>query len=80
MAYIVETLQKCLGLTKGSVSPLGVVNDKSAAVEFIIDRDFIGCQCVGVHPNRNTSTLWMSFDDLLRVIKSNGNSVNFVNI
>ena len=75
-----ERLQKYLGLTKGAVSPLGVVNDKDAAVEFIIDKDFIGCPCVGVHPNRNTSTLWMSFDDLLRVIKSNGNSVSFVEI
>lgn len=75
-----ERLQKYLGLTKGSVSPLGVVNDKDAAVEFIIDKDFVGCPCVGVHPNRNTSTLWMSFDDLLRVIKSNGNSVSFVEI
>ena len=75
-----ERLQKYLGLTKGSVSPLGVVNDKDAAVEFIIDKDFIGCPCVGVHPSRNTSTLWMSFDSLLKVIKANGNSVSFVEI
>lgn len=75
-----ERLQKYLGLTKGSVSPLGVVNDGNAAVEFIIDKDFIGCPCVGVHPNRNTSTLWLSFDDLLKVIKSNGNNVSFVDI
>ena len=75
-----ERLQKYLGLTKCSVSPLGVVNDGNAAVEFIIDKDFIGCPCVGVHPNRNTSTLWLSFDDLLKVIKSNGNNVSFVDI
>lgn len=75
-----ERLQKYLGLTKGAVSPLGAVNDKDSSVEFIIDKDFIGCPCIGVHPNRNTSTLWMSFDDLLRVIKSNGNSVSFVEI
>lgn len=75
-----ERLQKYLGLAKGSVSPLGVVNDGNAAVEFIIDKDFIGCPCVGVHPNRNTSTLWLSFDDLLKVIKSNGNNVSFVDI
>lgn len=75
-----ERLQKYLGLKKGVVSPLGVVNDSEHAVEFIIDKDFIDCPCVGVHPNRNTSTLWMSFDDLLKVIKSNGNSVSFVEI
>ena len=75
-----ERLYKYLGLTKGSVSPLGVINDKNAAVEFIIDKDFIGCPCVGVHPNRNTATLWMTFDDLLKVIKDNGNSISFAEI
>lgn len=75
-----ERLFKYLGLTKGAVSPLGVVNDKNAEVEFIIDREFIGCSRVGVHPNRNTSTLWMSFDSIEKVIKSNGNSINYVDI
>lgn len=75
-----ERLYKYLGLTKGSVSPLGVINDKNAAVEFIIDKDFVGCPCVGVHPNRNTATLWMTFDDLLKVIKDNGNSISFAEI
>lgn len=75
-----ERLYKYLRLTKGSVSPLGVINDKNAAVEFIIDKDFIGCPCVGVHPNRNTATLWMTFDDLLKVIKDNGNSISFAEI
>ncbi len=75
-----ERLDKFLGLTKGAVSPLGVVNDKDAAVEFIIDREFMGCSAVGVHPNQNTSTLWMSFDELYKVIKSNGNSINFIDI
>lgn len=75
-----ERLDKYLGLTKGSVSPLGVVNDVNAEVEFIIDRDFIGCPCVGVHPNQNTSTLWLSFSDLEKVIKSNGNQITYVEI
>lgn len=75
-----ERLFKYLGLTKGSVSPLGVVNDTEANVEFIIDRQFIGCPIVGVHPNQNTSTIWISFDDLYKVIKSNGNSISFIDI
>ncbi len=75
-----ERLDKYLGLVKGSVSPLGVVNDKNAEVEFIIDRDFIGSPCVGVHPNQNTSTLWLSFSELEKVIKSNGNQITYVEI
>ena len=75
-----ERLDKYLGLTKGSVSPLGVINDVSASVEFIIDRDFKDCPCVGVHPNQNTSTVWLTFEDLVKVIKENGNKIDFINI
>lgn len=75
-----ERLDKYLGLTKGSVSPLGVINDTTASVEFIIDKEFIGCRSVGVHPNQNTSTIWLTFDDLLKVIRNNGNKIDFIEI
>lgn len=75
-----ERLDKYLGLTKGSVSPFGVINDENAAVEFIIDKEFSDYPCVGVHPNQNTSTVWLSFEDLMRVIKENGNKIDFIKI
>ena len=75
-----ERLDKYLGLTKGSVSPLGVINDSSAAVEFIIDSEFKDYPCVGVHPNQNTSTVWITFEDLIKIICENGNKIDFINI
>lgn len=75
-----ERLDKYLGLTKGSVSPLGVINDKGSAVEFIIDKEFADYPCIGVHPNQNTSTVWLSFEDLIEVIKDNGNKIDFIKI
>ncbi len=75
-----ERLNKYLGLTKGSVSPLGVINDSSASVEFIMDKEFLNHTCVGVHPNQNTSTVWISFDDLIKIIKKNGNKIDFISI
>jgi len=75
-----ERLDKYLGLTKGSVSPLGVINDNDAAVEFIIDSDFKNCSVVGIHPNQNTSIVWLTFDDLMKVIRENGNKIDFINI
>lgn len=75
-----ERLDKYLGLKKGSVSPLGVINDVTVSVEFIIDREFKNHLCVGVHPNQNISTIWLKFDDLIKVIKSNGNKIDFINI
>ena len=76
----VSFLNKYLGLTKGSVSPLGAINDTSASVEFIIDNEFKNYPCVGVHPNQNTSTVWLSFEDLVKVIEENGNKIDFINI
>lgn len=75
-----ERLDKYLGLIKGSVSPLGVINDKEAAVEFIIDNEFADYPCIGVHPNQNTSTVWLTFDDLIKVIRENGNKIDFIKI
>lgn len=75
-----ERLMKYLGLTKGSVSPLGVINDKNAEVEFIIDSDFMGCKSLGVHPNQNTTTLFLSFESLKKVIEANGNSIQYIKI
>ncbi|MBQ6876917.1 MAG: 4-(cytidine 5'-diphospho)-2-C-methyl-D-erythritol kinase [Oscillospiraceae bacterium] len=75
-----ERLDKYLGLTKGSVSPLGVINDTTASVEFIIDKEFTDYPCVGVHPNQNTSTVWLTFEDLMKVIRENGNKIDFINI
>ena len=75
-----ERLARYLGLTKGAVSPLGVFNDRDHAVTVAFDRDLEGCGKVGVHPNENTATVWLSFGDLLRVVESCGNPVTFVDV
>ena len=35
---------------------------------------------LGVHPNRNTATVFLAFSDLESLIRSHGNSVSFVAI
>ncbi len=75
-----ERLEKYLGLKKGAVSPLGVLNDVDAAVEVIVDQALLGKAKVGVHPCVNTATVWMAFDDLMKVIERNGNDVKVVEV
>lgn len=75
-----ERLERCLKLTQGSVSPFGVLNDSECKVELIFDRDLIGDETVGFHPNINTATVWLKFEDLLKVIEDNGNSIMYVNL
>ena len=66
-----EDLYKYLGLTKGSVSPLGILNDKEHKVTIIIDKDIENIDEVGVHPNINTSTVFMNPKDLEKIFKNN---------
>lgn len=75
-----ERLDKYLKLEKGAVTPLGVINDVDAAVEVVFDKDLVQKARLGVHPNVNTATVWISFEDLKKVIEENKNKIKYVNI
>lgn len=70
-----ERLDKYLGLTQGSVSPLGLLNNEDKSVVMIFDRDLVGNDQVGVHPNENTATIWLKFEDLRKIIEEHGNEI-----
>lgn len=75
-----ERLEKYLGLEKGAVSPLGIINDHDKVVEVLIDNDLKNFDLLGVHPNDNTATLWISFPDLEKVIHEHGNTIVFLDM
>ena len=75
-----ERLMNCLGLTQGSVSPFGVLNDKERNVEIVFDKELKNMDILGFHPNINTATVWLSFESILKVIKDNGNTVYYAEI
>ncbi len=75
-----ERLWKYLGLTKGAVSPLGIINDVNQDVIVVIDKELIGIENLGVHPNDNTATVVLKYEDLKQIITENGNNIVFVNI
>lgn len=75
-----ERLAKYLGLTKGSVTPLGIFNDSNQEVELLIDSDLKGRPRLGFHPNDNTATVWISFASLEKIIGSRGNRQRFIRI
>ena len=75
-----DRLNRLLGLEKGAVTPLGILNDEARAVEVLFDRDLAGLPALGVHPNRNTATVFLPLADLESLIRSHGNAVSFVDI
>lgn len=72
-------LHSILGLFKGSVTPLGVINDEERKVKVIIDQAFRD-RLIGIHPNENIATVWLRVTDLVNVIEQHGNTVEFVEI
>ena len=68
-------------LSPGSVTPLGLLNDKDLKVEFYIDKDFMNdSHIIGVHPNDNTATVWLKVEELIEIVKEHGNQVIVVEI
>jgi len=60
-----EQMLNLLGVKPGSVSVLGLMNDKEVRVRLLIDEDVLGEECFGCHPCRNTSSIRFKTDDLL---------------
>lgn len=75
-----DRLERNLKLKKGAVTPLGVINDEAHAVEVVLDKALEEKECIGVHPNENTATVWLSFSDLCRYIESCGNPLSIMEI
>lgn len=73
-------LYEILGLDKGSVTPLGVLNDTSCKVEVILDNDVQNFHQIGIHPNDNTTTIWIKPEDLEAVIRKHGNAFSYAEI
>lgn len=73
-----ERLQKHLGLAKGSVSPFGLLNDAEQWVEFYLDEKLLAHQVIGVHPNDNTATVFISPENLLQFVGATGHELHSI--
>jgi len=60
-----EYMQQFLGLTPGSVSIMGLMNDTGKNVQLLIDRDILKDEYMGCHPCINTSSLKLKLSDVL---------------
>ena len=75
-----ERLMAQLGLTPGSVSPFGLINDAAHSVRVVLDRDLRAKERVSFHPNINTRTYVISTADFTRFLEACGHSVQYVAI
>ena len=75
-----ERLMAELGLTPGSVSPFGLINDPDGSVRVLIDQDLKGAERLIFHPNINTASVVVSWADLERFLATRRNRISVVNV
>jgi Ala-tRNA(Pro) deacylase len=61
-----EFMEKYLDITPGSVSVLGLMNDKDWDVTLLIDRDVLEAEYIGCHPCINTSSMKIKTSDIIK--------------
>lgn len=60
-----EYMEQFLDITPGSVSVMGLMNDKEQRVQLLIDEEVIQNEYVGCHPCINTVSMKLKTSDLL---------------
>lgn len=67
-----ELLWDVLGLTPGSVTPFGLINDRQRRVTVVVDEDIPKRESVNFHPLHNAASTTLRSADLLRFMRALG--------
>lgn len=76
-----EYMEQFLDITPGSLSILGLMNDKEHHVNLLIDEDVLKGEYIGVHPCMNTSSLRIRTSDMMqKLIPAMGHEPTIVSL
>ena len=76
-----QYMEQFLDITPGSLSVLGLMNDKENRVQLLIDKDVLTGDYIGVHPCVNTASLKLRTSDLVeKIIPAMGHEPTYVEL
>ncbi|HNW75427.1 MAG TPA: prolyl-tRNA synthetase associated domain-containing protein [Bacteroidales bacterium] len=75
-----QRLMKYLGLTPGSVSPFGLINDPEHHVHLFLDKNLQRSQRISFHPCINTASLVIAFPDFGKFLDWTGNTYEYLEL
>lgn len=76
-----EYMEEFLDITPGSVSVLGLMNDKNNRVRLLIDEDVLNSDSIGCHPCINTSSMKIKIKDLVeKILPKMGHEMTIVRL
>ncbi|WP_241229892.1 prolyl-tRNA synthetase associated domain-containing protein [Tsuneonella rigui] len=64
-----EDMQRLLGITPGSVTPLAMINAAPGSVTVVLEEGLAASERINVHPLRNTGTLGLAGTAVLRLLR-----------
>ncbi len=67
-----DLLQELLGVTPGSVTPFGAINDTAARVTIVLDAALMEHTIINAHPLVNTMTTSLGREDLVKFLEATG--------
>lgn len=75
-----KRMAKYLGLSPGSVSAFGIINDTENHVYLFLDKNIAKAEKISFHPNDNTATLVINGEDFRRFLIHSGNPYEFLEL
>jgi Ala-tRNA(Pro) deacylase len=75
-----ERMMKHLGLTPGSVTPFGLINDTGHQVHIFLDENLRKSRTISFHPCINTASIIVKWEDFIRFMDWTGNGYEFVQL
>ena len=74
-----DDLMTKMGVIRGAVTPLAILNNDEKDVIVFMDKDFEH-KVMGIHPCDNTATVYISARDVSKIIKDHGNELHFIKL
>ncbi len=75
-----DRMMRFLGVTPGSVSPMGLINDREHHVHLFLDEQIKTSKTISFHPCINTASIVISYSDFIRFLEHLGNSYEYVQL
>lgn len=73
-----EQMLENLGVTPGSVTAFGAINDTAGRITVVLDAGLMAHETINAHPLINTMTTSISRDDLLKFLRATGHEPRIV--
>jgi len=75
-----KRMERYLGVSGGSVSAFGLINDLENHVHLFMDASLQSARHISFHPNDNTATVVIPFESFISFLDWTGNSYEFINL